>query len=654
MRIFLNVWWHIIGGWALALMYAVLGLFYCCTIILIPVGLGWLQFARFLLSPHTSAMVSKADLALMTGKEQGTAAKTYSLIIRILYFPFGLVAAIGAVGMTIGYCITIVGIPSGLVWARSLKTIFNPINKVRVPKAVGDEIERIKTNNTVQGYYGQQRTGQQNPAGGASVAPSAQGPQVSTVSSGEVAAGKSRDEVRGYSDSRLEEIVADPVMYNASLVEKCRHEMEVRKNAEALKEKVAGFDDSKLDDVIANSSLYSEELVYCCQMEYDRRDAIRQEQLAKEREEARIKAEKEAEEQRIINEQKKKERKARTIRLLKWVIPSAAVLVAILVVAYQFTDRHHFMAAMRQSVNGKTEKAISNIGKIGENSKYYEMAQGQLYDIYINGQWDRSLAAEALKEAVRKGDWGVPESYDKYASYLANGNMAPYIEKNQQKAADLYMKSPYSQYKKKGQKILDELEMQRKEAERQRLAEEKRKAAEKRAAELAAQRAERERLAEQKRVEQELAAAKRREEEAKKKAAYEKKRAAEEHEHRMRTDVAYRHKFGIFEVGDMYFGKVDARILSLDDTGQHGVLMVWGFRNGCGGVKSYAEAVEQAKKLGGRLATKEELTKYKRYIYHTQFWIAPGRVYCTDDSVRYQREMDAERGFYGFCMIKKF
>ncbi len=288
MRIFLNVWWHLTLGFVLALAYAVMGLFYCCTVILFPVGLGWLQFAKFLLAPHTSAMVPKSDLALLTGKSQGTAMKTYSLIIRILYFPFGLVASLGAIGMTVGYCITIIGIPSGLVWARSLSTIFNPVNKVCVPRFVAEEIERIKAGNTVSRYSGQQPSGAAKAAGN--------GGNVSARASASLATPASQ--VRSCTMEKLEEIIASPEMYKAELVDAARHEIEVRSKAEGLKEKTAEFDDAKLQEILSSSGIYSDELVYACSIEKSRRDTEREIRMKEEQEAARIKAEQEEEAKR--------------------------------------------------------------------------------------------------------------------------------------------------------------------------------------------------------------------------------------------------------------------------------------------------------------------------------------------------------------------
>lgn len=113
---------------------------WCCTIIGIPLGLGLFSMSRFYLSPFTHTLVSKSDLALITGKEQNTAFKAWGLIIRILYFPLGLILALAQIIVCCVYFITIIGIPCGIVAAKALSSIFNPINKICVSRAIADQI----------------------------------------------------------------------------------------------------------------------------------------------------------------------------------------------------------------------------------------------------------------------------------------------------------------------------------------------------------------------------------------------------------------------------------------------------------------------------------------------------------------------------------
>lgn len=150
MRIFLNIIWHFpFMGFLFALFTAIEGLLWCCTIIGIPLGLGLFSLSRFYLSPFTHALVSKSDLALVTGNEQNTAIKAWGLVIRILYFPFGLILAFFECIVIVFQFISIIGIPCGIVSAKALSTIFNPINKTCVSRAIADQIAQKKAENSI-------------------------------------------------------------------------------------------------------------------------------------------------------------------------------------------------------------------------------------------------------------------------------------------------------------------------------------------------------------------------------------------------------------------------------------------------------------------------------------------------------------------------
>ena len=145
MKTFLNIIWHVpFLGFLFALCYAITGAFWCITIIGLPLGIGLLQFSKFLLHPFGYEMVDKAELHKLNKTEQDAGWKTFSLIVRILYFPFGLIAAVGAAICTAIEFLSIIGIPCGMVWAKSFKTIFNPVNKICVPKVVANEIQAVK------------------------------------------------------------------------------------------------------------------------------------------------------------------------------------------------------------------------------------------------------------------------------------------------------------------------------------------------------------------------------------------------------------------------------------------------------------------------------------------------------------------------------
>lgn len=153
MRTLGNIIWHFpYCGFLKSLLYAIGGLFWCITIIGIPLGLGLFQLSLFMLAPFNKGLVSRKELELLTGEKQNEFVKAWSIIIRILYFPFGLFAAMTSVMMIAAEFVTLIGIPCGLVEAKALSTIFNPINKKCVPRVVAEEIERRKASNTLNKY----------------------------------------------------------------------------------------------------------------------------------------------------------------------------------------------------------------------------------------------------------------------------------------------------------------------------------------------------------------------------------------------------------------------------------------------------------------------------------------------------------------------
>ncbi len=144
-----NVLWHVpFMGFITAIGTFITGVIFLVTIIGAPIGLGLVQFSKFLFTPFSSAMVDKREL----GQESSKAWGVFSLAIRILYFPFGLVSAVVTVFQIAALFVTIVGIPAALVLAKSLGTYFNPVNKVCVPKSVAEELERRKAAAAVSGH----------------------------------------------------------------------------------------------------------------------------------------------------------------------------------------------------------------------------------------------------------------------------------------------------------------------------------------------------------------------------------------------------------------------------------------------------------------------------------------------------------------------
>lgn len=136
-----NILWHIpFLGFVTAIIVYLFGLLLTITIVAAPIGLGLMELGKFLFWPFGNSMVSKDDLNI----EQNKAWKAYSIIVMILYFPFGLLFAIIGIFQVVSLFLTLIGIPAAIVVAKSLGTYLNPVNKKCVSSAVADELERRK------------------------------------------------------------------------------------------------------------------------------------------------------------------------------------------------------------------------------------------------------------------------------------------------------------------------------------------------------------------------------------------------------------------------------------------------------------------------------------------------------------------------------
>ena len=134
-----NILWHFpFFGFVSAIVVYLLGLILAATVIAAPIGLGLMEFGKFLFAPFGHAMVSKSDLNI----EQNKGWKAYSTIVMVVYFPFGLILALLAVFQVAALFLTIIGIPVALVVAKSLGTYLNPVNKKCVHSSVVDELEK--------------------------------------------------------------------------------------------------------------------------------------------------------------------------------------------------------------------------------------------------------------------------------------------------------------------------------------------------------------------------------------------------------------------------------------------------------------------------------------------------------------------------------
>jgi len=124
-----NIIWHIpFLGFISAITVYLFGLLLTATIVASPIGLGLMEFGKFLFWPFGSEMKSKSEMKV----EQNSLWKAYSFIVMIIYYPFGIILSIVGLFQVAGLFLSIIGIPAALVVAKSLGTYLNPVNKICV------------------------------------------------------------------------------------------------------------------------------------------------------------------------------------------------------------------------------------------------------------------------------------------------------------------------------------------------------------------------------------------------------------------------------------------------------------------------------------------------------------------------------------------
>ena len=151
MRFLGNILWHFpFFGFLTALGTFLVGGLLLMTVIGAPIGLGLIELSKFLLAPFSKSMIDKKELQV----DQNKLWESFGLIIRIIYFPFGLfLAALTIVQIALLF-ITIVGIPMAIILAKSLNTFFNPVNKKSVPRSVENELNSRKAKAEVEKHLG--------------------------------------------------------------------------------------------------------------------------------------------------------------------------------------------------------------------------------------------------------------------------------------------------------------------------------------------------------------------------------------------------------------------------------------------------------------------------------------------------------------------
>jgi len=154
MRTLGNLLWHVpCMGFMMAICIGIGGLFWVCTVVGAPIGLGLIQYAKFLIAPFDHRMVDKSVIQTDVQKELANPLwETYSAIVKICWYPFGVVLVcmllVQMCFTAIALCVSIIGIPmsipSFMVLSKSLGVVLNPVNKVCVHNYQYDQITREK------------------------------------------------------------------------------------------------------------------------------------------------------------------------------------------------------------------------------------------------------------------------------------------------------------------------------------------------------------------------------------------------------------------------------------------------------------------------------------------------------------------------------
>ncbi len=134
---------------------------------------------------------------------------------------------------------------------------------------------------------------------------------------------KMEGEVKDYPLEKINEILANDTIYDVSLIDACRQELQLRIGAEEFMEFVESKTDDELEEILKNRSRYNQAMVRCSDEVMKRRkaEAAEQERVRLEEEERRRREEEEA--QRIEKERRRAE------HWKKWRIPYFILLAVI-------------------------------------------------------------------------------------------------------------------------------------------------------------------------------------------------------------------------------------------------------------------------------------------------------------------------------------
>jgi uncharacterized membrane protein YccF (DUF307 family) len=117
----LNLLWLLVAGLWMSIGYVIGGVLLCFTIIGIPFGLQAFRFAAFALWPFGKAIVDR---------ETGPFTSIFNVVWAVIA---GVWIAIGYIAAGVVLCLTLVGVPFGIIAFKLAAVSIMPLGKSIVP-----------------------------------------------------------------------------------------------------------------------------------------------------------------------------------------------------------------------------------------------------------------------------------------------------------------------------------------------------------------------------------------------------------------------------------------------------------------------------------------------------------------------------------------
>ncbi|MBQ9295073.1 MAG: YARHG domain-containing protein [Bacteroidaceae bacterium] len=200
-----------------------------------------------------------------------------------------------------------------------------------------------------------------------------------------------------YDEAQLREVVSNPALYKASLVEACKKELQIREDANNFMEEVRNYPDDKIGQILASRDTYSDAIVFCCQK-------VRAERLAEQRKAEASK--REEEKQRLIQEEKEKQEKrdAWWKKNRKYFIVGALILILLvdLVIVMSREDQsetENMEITVGNNADNNADQDVSEYDEFQSDDEEY-MSYG-FYDVACGRLLDEADIADCTKGELR-------------------------------------------------------------------------------------------------------------------------------------------------------------------------------------------------------------------------------------------------------------